>query len=168
MVDTGCHLADEEWLALDFVYALDVEVGESALEVVGKHTGVKLGHYDRFVAAEHLGCVGREGVDVVEVGEVYGSSCRTEFCGGSPQVSVCTAPADKYRVGSLGLDCFEWRDVVGYACYFFAAGVDHLLMVGGVDGDCACVVVFFKTAHAVCGTFGSGNGPVAHHGFLVA
>ena len=126
------HLFDEEGLSLHFVDAHDLLSWEMHLEIIGKHTGVKLGHDDTFVFAESLYGVGGKRIDILELIECHFSAIGIQGFGGSAQMSVSAAPTEKNRVGAIVEEGLHQRDIAGDVCHFETSGVDHLLMVGSI------------------------------------
>ena len=58
------YFAYQERLALNFVDAADIHLGELHLQIVGEHAGVEFGHDHTFVVPEYFTEIGGQGIDV--------------------------------------------------------------------------------------------------------
>ena len=94
------------------VDALDAYIGELGLQVVCKHSCIELGHNHATVAAQHLGGIGGQRVDVAEVRQVHGSTLFGKFLGSCAQVSVSAAPAYKQGIGLAVAVNLDFGDIL--------------------------------------------------------
>ena len=130
-------------------------------------SSVLFGHYHLGVLAEHLGGVGRQGVDVLEVSERYLLTGSAHLVHRGMQMSVCTAEAHDEQFGILLVALYH---EVGYGdgVYLLLAQTSHQVVVLGVGRDGTCLVVLLQASEDMLESLATRYSPVAHAVLLLA
>src|SRR6185295_9142253 len=107
-LDLALELGREQRLALELGVALDVDE-ELAPQQLRELAAVHLRHEYALVAVQDLAEVGRERVQVVQVGGRDGVAVRADAAGGGANRTETRAPAEHQDLGAFVLVDLQWR-----------------------------------------------------------